>query len=112
MSPSPFTSNERKISKARPLTEGTNDPDSVVNLVGCIGGSLDISVMSSKANLTQNVYRQHPDGEIALIKSTNELLLRNGDDTHSFGTLSMDVLQGPKGEPGADGKQGERESRF
>jgi hypothetical protein len=50
---------------------------------------------------------QHPDGEIALIKATNELLLRNGSDLHSFGTLSMEVLQGPKGEAGGDGKQGE-----
>ena len=59
---------EKKLQKCNFEGKLTNDPDSVVNLVGCIGGSLDISVMSSKANLTQNVYRQHPDGEIEVPK--------------------------------------------
>ena len=39
---------ERKLQKCNFEGRLTNDPDSVVNLVGCIGDSLDISVMSSR----------------------------------------------------------------
>lgn len=62
---------------------------------------------SSKSEFERS---SHPDGELALITSDNELILKNQDHLHSFGKLSVDVLTGPagpKGEPGNDGAKGE-----
>lgn len=49
----------------------------------------------------------HPDGEMALLKDTNELIIRNGVNYHSFGKLSQEVLTGPPGPRGELGPKGD-----
>lgn len=49
----------------------------------------------------------HPDGEMALLKDNNELIIRNGTNNHSFGKLSSDVLTGPPGPRGELGPKGD-----
>ena len=44
-----------------------SDPQSKVNLVGCLGdGKEDISIMSSKVPLAASLYRKHKDGKIEM----------------------------------------------
>ena len=54
----------RKLKECNYEGRLTSDPDSVVNLVGCRNDTLDVSVMSSETNLTQNIYRQNPNGSV------------------------------------------------
>ena len=49
----------------------------------------------------------HPDGEMALLKDNNELIIRNGTNYHSFGKLSQEVLTGPPGPRGEVGPKGD-----
>ena len=87
--------------------QGPQGPQGQKGDVGPTGeSSTSLSITGTFDSKNQFDDSHHPDGQIVLIKDSNELLIRNGEKVHSFGELSIDVLQGPKGEVGPEGKSG------
>ena len=61
---------EKKLQRCNYEGHLTSDPDSVVNLLGlgCDDEPLGVTIISSRANLSQNIYRRLPTGEIEVPK--------------------------------------------